>query len=278
MRYSTSPRTNVVELDAADTHAALFERVEHDLEASERVCMVLLVGGVSREHALLRHAQARTRFDALPSRWSHAALVADWTGSWRDAVGLEVTHEPEAPAAHDPACNGVTPFKLSRYADARRYPSLAVVSYAFKHHSTRYEGASAARAEILGAALEPNRDRARYPLWRRLGPWLSYFYDPDGENPLARGVAMPSASFCQYVFESAGVDTMPAASVPGACPELLWASALRWTEGMDVGARIWRSVATSAPREPEAPPLDDALPSIAALREACLRKASDEHG
>jgi hypothetical protein len=239
MRFSNAQRHQVTDVDPAEAPEAIFERVERDVAAEDRSCLLLLVGGADREHQLLRAAQAHLRFDALPSRWSHAALLTDWKTSWRSAVGLEVTHEPQAPWRHEPSRNGVTPFSLSRYADADRYPNLALLSFTFKP--------AHARAQILEAALEPNRDRARFPLWRQLGPWLAHFHDVFGESPLARGAAIPSAAYCQYAFEAAGVDAMTAASLPGACPELLWATALRWSEGLeDVTAlRVWRRTEAS---------------------------------
>lgn len=269
MRFSAEKKQSIDDVKASAKHAALFEAVERDIAPEERVCMLLLVGGADREHALLRHAQAPLRFDARPSCWSHAALIADWRGGWSSAQCIEVTHDPDRGWRHEPELNAVTGCSLARYADARRYPHLAVVAVGFKQSSLRYRDPKSARAAVLKAALEPNLDRDRFPLWRALGPWRAYFHDQREACPLDRGVPIPSAAFCQYAFEAAGVDVMPAANAPGACPELIWASALRWTTSMDVDVRVWRTSAreTSEHRDRS---LAARLPGLAALRDALV--------
>lgn len=257
MRYSSRERHAVTTVQSLRTHARLFAEVEAAVPAEQRTCMLLLVGGASREHTLVRHAQASLRYDACPSPWSHAALVLDWRAGSKEAFGFEVTHDPEGGVVGDPERNGVTPFRLSRYADARAYPDLCIAWFSFKQpvpgsdpDLTPAARDRAARAAIVDAVLHPGRDRRRYPLWRDLGPWLAWFRAETSDPPLTRGISQPAAAFCQYAFEAAGVDIAPAASEAAQCPEVLWASLLRWSDGRDYDVRLWRSRGRDTADEP----------------------------
>lgn len=274
MRYSRDPRLEPGELDqvkgggraaAPPTPAsAFFDRVGAESSAEARRCGLLLVGGASVRDRAVRAAQGALRFDKEPSLWSHAAVVLEWPqGAAADSVvGAEVSLEPPSPADQVPERNGVTLFRLSRYLDRDRYPHLAFATFTSGERATaetteRKSSGEGARPPtmkelkdaIVSAALEPNGDRVRYPFWDWLGPWSRWIYASHAEvSPLAQGVPLPGAAFCEYAFEAARLDLTPGATGPATCPEVLWSTLLHWHKrigdvgGESVAVQVWSAI------------------------------------
>lgn len=225
MRYSNeAPITPATPVAASATNLDFFSSVRRSVAAEQLGCAILLVGGSDERALAVRRAQAILRYDRLTSYWSHAALLLDAGGALR---GVEVTLDPEDSRAQSASRNGATVFSIERYADATRYPNLAVFYFDFPRKSS-------ARETISSAALDPNRERTRYPFWDQLATWARYAYAPDATpNPLLEGVALPGAAYCEYAFGTANIDLTPGATGNHACPEVLWATMKRWGGALD---------------------------------------------
>ena len=226
MRYSNelpiAPETPVA---ASATNLDFFASVQRSVSEGQLACAVLLVGGSDERALAVRRAQAVLRYDRLTSYWSHAGLLlGESSGALR---GVEVTLDPGDFRAQSPSRNGATVFSIERYADATRYPNLAVFCFEFPRRSS-------ARETIASAAVDPNRERTRYPFWDQLATWARYAYAPDATpNPLLEGVALPAAAYCEYAFGTANIDLTPGATGNHACPEVLWATMKRWGGALD---------------------------------------------
>jgi hypothetical protein len=247
MRYSRAKRFQVTQLKKDATAEELFSTIAKATSAEDRRGGVLLVGGVSPRDLSVRQAQADLRLDRLPSYWSHAALVLDWRdGAKPDAVlGAEVTLDPAEPERQVPERNGVTLFRLARYAKGDRYPNLAFGTICNPKDKEL-------KNKIQQAALDPNRDRLRYRLWDWLGAWASYTYAPAATaNPIATNVPLPGAAFCEYAYEAAGLDLTPGATAPNACPELLWTTLLYWYDR--IGPQVGQVAAWCLVQDDESP-------------------------
>lgn len=246
MRYSAAKRFDITKVRKDATSDEFLSTIAKAIPAEDRRGGILLVGGVSPRDVVVRHAQAELRLDRLPSYWSHAALILDWKdGAKLDAiVGAEVTLDPPEPAKQVPERNGVTLFRLARYSDRDRYPNLAF--------GTICNAKKGLKDKIEGAALNPNRDRLRYRFWEWLGAWASYTYAPAATaNPIATGIPLAGAAFCEYAYEVAGLDLTPGATAPNACPELLWTTLLYWYDR--IGPQVGRIAAWSLVRDDESP-------------------------
>lgn len=254
MRFSTLERLDPDKSAEATqgTNAALFEAVEADTQPTERNLSLLLVGGHDHRSAVLRESQALVRFDQRPSYWSHVAVIARWDASWREAVGLEVSLDPEDFQAQVPERNGVTLFGLRRYEDAARYPNVCVAT--FTPRAGVVQGFATEQKALEVALRQPNYDRDRYPLWKLLGAWHAHVHQPERSQPLVDGVPMPSAAFAQSVFAAGGVDLFAAATSPNACPEHIWATLLYWSSQLDVQVKLWQSIRARQVTRPD--PLD----------------------
>lgn len=221
MRYSHTSRFAI---QTCDTAEQFFAEITAATSAEDRRGGVLLVGGVGPHDLVVRQAQAELRLDHLPSYWSHAALILNWQNrvSLDQVIGAEVALDPTEPDKQVPERNGVTLFRLARYANPQHYPNLAFGTLC----ETKTEGLKDA---IEQAVLYPNSDRLRYRLWEWLGVWKSYTFAPARTaNPVATAVSLPAAALCEYAYEAAGIDLTPGATAPNACPELLWNTLLYW--------------------------------------------------
>ena len=248
MRFSAEEKFKVREIKKKDVTAEeFFAYIAKMTSAEDRRGGVLLVGGVSPRDLAIRHAQAGLRLDNLPSYWSHAALILDWKDGARleNIIGAEVALDPFDPDKQVPERNGVTLFRLVRYADRERYPNLAFGTIC---NAERKE----LKDDIEKAVLNPNRDRLRYRFWEWLGVWASYTFAPStSENPIANDIPLPGAAFCEYAYEVAGLDLTPGATAPNACPELLWNTLLYWHHR--IGAQVGKIEAWRVVRSEEAP-------------------------
>jgi hypothetical protein len=222
MRYSTQvPVEPATPVAVTASNQQFFKAVTQQIGEGELAGAILLVGGIDERSLAVRRAQAVLRYDRLVSYWSHAALLISSTR------GLEVALTPESEFLQRPGRNGVTVFAVDRYFDGTRYPNLGVFCFEFPADSQT-------RRTIVEAALDPNRERMRYPFWDQLASWARYAYSPDlTPNPLAEGVALPGAAFCEYAYGAANVDLTPGATGNHACPELLWATMKRWAPQLD---------------------------------------------
>jgi hypothetical protein len=234
MRYSEAePISPEVPVPLTAGNREFFEAAFRATSPKHVPGAILLVGGNDAHALALRRAQAALRFDRFASYWSHAALLVGFGGSVDETAGVEVSLDPESFAAQTAERNGVTPFLLSRYFDEARYPNVALFIPDFGG------GAGTARSEIVDAALEPNRERGRFPLWDGLAPWARYAYAPDfAENPLLGSVPIPAAALCEYAYGSAGYDLAPGATSNQTCPEMLWATLKRWVSRVGANETI----------------------------------------
>lgn len=235
IRYSFDQRREPTDLGSTD-NAAFFQEVAERIPEGRRGCGLLLVGGRDFRSLAVRRAQGIVRFDHLPSYWSHAALVMEWGKDLSTAQGLEVTFRPDNPMDQVPERNGVTWFNLAKFCDPKAFPNLAFIALAPPKGSTG--GAKAptfksVQKEIERRAREPNQDRGRYAFLDWLGVWARFSTSPlTTQNPLLEQVPEPSAGFCEFAYEAAGIDLTPGATSPNACPELLWSTVQYWYQRM----------------------------------------------
>lgn len=237
MRYSTNPKLQVADVlegrrraPRALRHDDFFAQISDGSKEADRRGGVLLAGGTSPADLAVRRAQSHLRLDRLPSYWSHAAIILHWPDGARldQVIGAEVTLTPEDAGEQVPERNGVTLFRLSRYRDHKRWPSLAfgtLINGKAKVQGKKVD--AECKDRIVNAVLEPCRDRVRYPLWEWLGPWRS-FVQTNRDNPLLQRQALPSAALCDYAYGAAGIDLTPGAEAPDTCPEMLWSTLLYW--------------------------------------------------
>jgi hypothetical protein len=247
MRYSPAKRFEITKVRKEATADELFSTIAKATSAEDRRGGILLVGGVSPRDVLVRNSQADLRLDKLASYWSHAALILDWKdGAKLDAVvGVEASLDPVEPDKQVPERNGVTVFRLARYANRARYPNLAFGTICNPRDKEL-------KNKIQQAAMDPNRDRLRYRLWDWLGVWASYTYTPAATtSPITTGVPLPGAALCEYAYEAAGLDLTPGATAPNACPELLWTTLLYWYDR--IGPQAGQITAWCVVEEDESP-------------------------
>lgn len=231
MRYSSDQKSAVI---STNNYKEFFGAILGQTETDERASGLLLVGGSSPRHEVVRRAQAALRMDHLASYWSHAAVILEWVQDSRRAIGAEVTWEPWRRHLQVAERNAVTLFPLSRYLNKDHYPNLAFASFSFAEPKTKKAVKSDAvnyKRAIREAVLSPNKDRFRYRFLDWLRIWGGYTYQPHGQpNPLLTEVPVPGAGLCEYAFEAAGIDLTPGATAPNACPEILWSTILYWYE------------------------------------------------
>lgn len=264
MRYSSDQGVKPTTLlNNKSSNRAFFEAVGEATGAPGLRGALLLIGGNDWRSLALRRSQAPLRFDRRASLWSHVALIAQWDAeNVGESVGLEVSLEPLSGAEQAPERNGVTGFKLSRYFDTAQYPNVALVAIDLGKAA---EGKQR-KDTLLNAACNPCRDRERYPLWNGLSTWARYAYAPELlQSPLMDGVAMPCAAFCEYAFESVGVDLTPGATGNNACPEVLWATVNHWQARMKDQVSFHASMLFRDPgaASPDALPMRIELPTKA---------------
>jgi hypothetical protein len=268
MRLYHAKRTAIASsADRSVTHRAFLQSIADAVPPTSRCGLLLLLGGADRASVRLRAAQSVVRFDQRPSYFSHVALIASWGDRLDDALGLEATWNPEDPARFAPERNGITAFRLKRYLDARCWPNLAVASLRFDDDApdNATPGVTPRREALREALRNPNNDRLRYPIWDQLRAWAPYRFGPALTNPLLQGQAMPAATFATYVYGHAGIDLVPVADTPNACPEHIWASLLHAPPAEGVEVQVWRRILQRDLLYPDALPMtfDEEIPALA---------------
>lgn len=227
MRYSESKRLDVKDIQRTGPAAAM-KKAASETTADERCGALLLVGGTSHGDLAVREAQAPLRLDRRASLWSHAAIILDWRDGAApgEAIGIEVSLAPGEPHHQLPERNGATFFRLERYLDAARYPNLALAI--LKDSESEKPGvAKARRSKLVEAALHPEREHMRFPLFEWLGEWHSHIHGR-APNPLLHQTPHPGAAFCEAVYRTAGLDPASSATDLNTCPEVIWSSLLYW--------------------------------------------------
>lgn len=241
MRFSPfAPRASQKLGTASDSNERFFTEVAKSVGQHALHGAILLVGARDTLALALRRAQGVLRFDQRSSKWSHAALIVRWQDDAARSAGVEVTLDPADVRRQVPERNGVTTFELGRYFDEQRYPNVALLTFEFEPlraaegDEPTLPSPAERRALAIETALTPVRNRERFPLWDTLGAWARHAYLPyTTPNPLLEGMPMPCASLCEYAYEAAGIDLTPGATGNDNCPEMLYATAKHWAEGVE---------------------------------------------
>ena len=186
---------------------------------------IILWGGSSLADFRVRIAQSRARNDMLPSFWSGCGILLG--GGKFASVPLDLKPDPSDPAGRDPISavpsrNAVRMCSLEAYDSPEWYPNVAVIRFAEKH------------ADVHDHIARLQSDRSIIDLAALILPWLGYVWGISGsDNPLAKGLGLPSAAFVETVFAMAGFELTPGLASASSCPEAIWQSAKWWTDFYD---------------------------------------------
>ncbi len=271
MRYSKQTKLNPIQIKSTASAKTFVASIEKGTTVFEREGGLLLVGGTSPRNIEVRRAQSFLRWDRSPSTWSHAAVLLRWPNNAtpRDLVGAEISLEPANPQQQVPERGGVTLFRGSDYANRERYPHLAFATLCRRKGLKKSENDKVThelkglKEKIQEAALNPNKDRVRYPFWNWTAVWSGYAMNPESRaNPLLEAIPHPGAAFCEYVYGAAGIDLTPGALEPNAAPEVLWSTLKFWhesVEGLGCELKVWTLGERDVPprREPLEGQLED---------------------
>ena len=174
----------------------------------------------------LRTAQSVLRWDARPSLWSHAFLLAARVGPEPDALARaplwEVTLHSREGKFPLPEQNGVGEVLLRVYQDPKVDANAAILAVQMNHDDAD---------RVRRRATDHNVDRIRYNLWETLGIWQGYLWAQGARpNPLREGVPIFSSSYVEMAFEAINLDIAPGASERNSAPEHIWNAAVWWHE------------------------------------------------
>jgi hypothetical protein len=244
VRVAPNARQNPAVLDWSERYrgrdnAAFLAGVARALERTGRaypetidpggVLCVGLLGEFGHIGYGLRRAQATLRLDRQPSYWSHALLVATALSAGQNAYRsprtapwlYEVAFTPDPAMTMVAFRSGASPRSSADYVPARfrrlappAVPNIAILALALTADE---------RERVLARAIRPETDSTRYDLGQLRARWFEYLVDPVVQpNPLAEGVAMPSAAYVQLAYDAAGVDLSPGAMQRNTAPEHIW--------------------------------------------------------
>lgn len=215
----------------------VLETMESEFHVGNRGHMLIgLVGSTDHFSVMVRRAQSVLRWDRMPSRWSHAFLIAapwDGTSKLEKLPILEVPLFPRGTnGMYSPGENGlVRTSTLKTYADEEldaNFALLTVLPHAESGQSVRALSDEEVQ-KVAGRAAMPNFDRQRFDLWESLCAWQRYVWsEAEGRNPFREGIPLPAASFIEMAYEALPVDLVPGASERNSAPEHLWNSARYW--------------------------------------------------
>jgi hypothetical protein len=178
---------------------------------------LLLLGGSDTLSFRLRVAQSHLRRDMLPSFWSEAALVKlrDLSVARAKAVHVPLLQPADGPLAT--RTNGVVERPLKDFADARRWPNVAVIALPVP------------QAQILEKVQAFQHGRATLDALEHILRWLAFAWGAARTpNPLTDGIGLPSACMLETAFAAARFDLTPGMESRASCPEAIWVSALHW--------------------------------------------------
>lgn len=173
----------------------------------------------------LRVAQSMLRWDARPSLWSHAFLIADRIGPKAAIAEARVWEAPLHSRSGQfprPERNGVGSVELGQYGNPRIDANAALIAVKMTDKDA---------ALVRERADAPNHDRLRYNLWESLGIWQGYLWSQGARpNPLREGVPIVASSFVEMAYEAINLDLTPGASIRNSAPEHIWNAAVWWHE------------------------------------------------
>jgi len=192
--------------------------------ASDEPTRLVLLGGTSPIDFRIRVAQAHVRHDLSPSSWSHVALLDTPAAELGDTRIVEVSLDPVGGFGFPPPSNGVQEARLERYAEAKRYPNVALLTLAT---------ASGPLASALDAF---SKQRAALDVPELVLTWLAFVWGVGSAgNPLLAGHGIPSAAMLDRVLGAVQFDLTPGIVERASCPEAIWQAARWWhtfyTEG-----------------------------------------------
>ncbi len=232
--------TRVLRSRAAEKNPNVVERVRLDSENNlawlERVMgerlvdvdlskwsLLLLVGGNDPLSFRLRVSQSDVRHDLSPSAWSHVAFLrhlddTDLAASQLREISLD---PPGGFGTHGfaPPLNGLQDSRLGAYADAVRFPNIALLS------------APVPTDSIKEALDELAWQRSVLDAPRLIVRWLDYGWGVGTPvSPLSEGFGIPAAAILEAAFAAKGFDLTPGLESRSSCPEAIWQAAVWWYE------------------------------------------------
>jgi hypothetical protein len=220
--WTTSYRTKGNSQFFADAFRALSK----DGDGNGGLMMIGLIGQRDIPGHTLRTAQSVLRWDARPSLWSHAFLIADRMDRAASNLAktpvLEVTLHPRDGQFPTPETNGVMRGTLGAYDERIVDANVALLAVKMSDKEAK---------QVRERAENYNVDRIRYNLWETLGTWQGYLWAQGARpNPLREGVPIFSSSYVEMAYEAINLDLTPGASERNSAPEHLWNAALWWHE------------------------------------------------
>lgn len=204
-----------------ENNLAWGERAVADMQLGqlEDWTYLVLLGGDDVVSFRLRLAQAHLRPDMLPSYWSHSMLAKLAGPGVRDATAIHVPLDQPAPPAYPRRTNGVVETPLKDFADAKRYPNIAVIALPIRQD------------EVLDKVKRFQESRGTLDGLEFVLRWLAFCWGAARPaNPLLEGYGMPSACMLEIACAAARFDLTPGLEARIACPEAIWASALHWQD------------------------------------------------
>jgi hypothetical protein len=195
-------------------------------------CHVVLVGGNDPLSVRMRVAQSHLRNDVTPSHWSHVLLAMP------TRAGLDYRHIPlstEHGFSFPPITNGVQPASIDHYADAARYPNVAVIHVpdrpmeADKRSEAAPTTSRRGESDIQTACIEFEYSRGSLDAVELIWAWMGFAWGAaKSGNPLLNGVGIPCAVFVEQVLAAVRVDITPGLASRASCPEAIWQAARWW--------------------------------------------------
>lgn len=173
-----------------------------------------LLGGQDTLAFRLRVAQGAARADMLPSFWSSAIFIELVGDSLQGARAVQVPLFQPGTSSFAPANNGVVRGPLTDFADAERYPNIALIAF------------PVAQANIVARIEQFRKSRATLDALEHVLRWLSFVWGvARTPNPLNENYGFPSACMLEIAFAAEGFDLTPGLESRAACPEAIWSTA-----------------------------------------------------
>lgn len=193
------------------------------LETGPKWSLLLLVGGNDPLSFRLRVSQSHVRHDVSPSAWSHVAFVPRLAATLAESPVREISL---APAEHGfgrfgfaPPNNGLQENHLGAYADAGRFPNIAILS------------APLAAKDVGDALNDLAWQRSIVDAPQLILRWLSYCWGVGmPASPLTESYGIPGAAILEAAFAAKGLDLTPGLESRSSCPEAIWQAAAWWYE------------------------------------------------